>query len=180
MHARFVFTLLAVIAAGCGPSGESPPDAAETAVTEEAQIVAVTADVLKREIADLDADAVVLNVWATWCGPCRIEFPEFVRFGRDMADRNVAVRFLSVDEPDLRPQIEQFLTEHEVGGRTYLSAEGTEIVNALAAPNPWTYGIPVTFIFGPDGELRDYWEGVVNYDFLDAKVTRALAASSEA
>src|SRR5690606_23622229 len=123
--------------------------------------------------------AVVLNVWATWCGPCRVEFPEFVRYSRDKAGEGVAVRFLSVDESGDLARVQQFLVEHGVSGRTYLTAEGTDIVAALAAPNRWAYGIPVTLIYGPDGELRDFWEGTVNYDFLDAKVQRVLAAAGE-
>ena len=162
---RLLFPLSAVILlAGCGPgddASDGPP-----------ALVPVTAAALQDEVRSLDAEAVVVNVWATWCGPCRAEFPEFVRFAKDMAGEGVEVRFLSVDEPDARPQVEQFLAQHGARGRTYLSAEGTDIVAALAAPNRWTYGIPVTLIYGPDGQVADFWEGSVNYDFLQAKVER--------
>ncbi|HLT48349.1 MAG TPA: TlpA disulfide reductase family protein [Rubricoccaceae bacterium] len=174
---------LAFLAAGCGPSEEAPAgpeaDPAATTTGEPPRLVSITADGLQEEIRALDADAVVLNVWATWCGPCRVEFPEFVRYSRDKAGEGVAVRFLSVDESGDLARVQQFLVEHGVSGRTYLTAEGTDIVAALAAPNRWAYGIPVTLIYGPDGELRDFWEGTVNYDFLDAKVQRVLAAAGE-
>jgi thiol-disulfide isomerase/thioredoxin len=181
MRALLLLILLAPLAPGCGPASEAPVDADPAALETpaEAHVVSVTADALKEEIRAMDEDVVILNVWATWCGPCRSEFPEFVRYSRDTAGEDVAVRFLSVDESRQLAQVREFLAEHGVGGRTYLSAEGTDIVIALAAPNRWTYGIPVTLLFGPDGEVRDYWEGAVTYDFLQAKVERVRAAVGE-
>jgi thiol-disulfide isomerase/thioredoxin len=165
---RTLLPLLAVaLLIGCGPGGPS-----ETASGDALEIVPVTAAQLQDEVRRLDADAVVVNVWATWCGPCRSEFPEFVRFARDTEDQGVEVRFLSVDEPELRQQVGDFLAQYGARGRTYLSAEGTTIVATLAAPNRWTYGIPVTLVYGPDGQLLDFWEGAVTYDFLQAKVER--------
>jgi len=84
------------------------------------------------------------------------------------------VRFLSVDEPQDLERVRRFLVGNGAEGRTYLTDEGTDIVADLAQPFRWTYGIPVTIIFGPDGEVRDYWEGAVTYDFLHAKVKGVL------
>lgn len=187
MRTLLVAFVLVLLGAGCGPGEEtatdaSPVGAEPTADTpaEPLRLVSVTADALKQEVRDLDADVVVVNAWATWCGPCRIEFPEFVRFARDKAAEGVAVRFLSVDEASALPQVQQFLAEHGVTGRTYVTAEGTEIVGTLAAPNTWGYGIPATLIYGPDGELGAFWEGTVNYDFLEAKVRQVREAAADA
>ena len=160
------------IVAGCQPAEEEAPTGPE--------ILSVTAVELVQDISDLDADAVVVNVWATWCGPCRAEFPEFVRYGQDKADEGIAVRFLSVDDPTVMDRVELFLDQHGVVGPTYFSSEGADIATQLAAPNPWAYGIPVTFIYDGDGTLRAYWEGASTYDFLDAKVRQVLAESSSA
>ena len=160
------------LAAGCNPT------AGGDGVSDRAEIRSVTSEQLVEDLTALDANAVVLNVWATWCGPCRAEFPEYVRYGHDKAEEGIAVRFLSVDDPGVLAQVQQFLDQHGVTGPTYLSGEGADIAGRLAAPNPWSYGIPVTFIYDGDGTLRAYWEGAANYDFLDAKVQQVLSTPS--
>lgn len=178
---RTLIASLVLFVAGCAPGGGEVPEADSSGVAEATappELVAVTADALREEVRELDADVVVLNVWATWCGPCRAEFPEFVRYDRETPDEEVAVRFLSVDEPQDLPRVQAFLADHGVQGRTYLTDEGTEIVADLAAPFPWAYGIPVTLLFGADGQVRDYWEGAVNYDFLQAKVQQARQSAA--
>lgn len=165
-----ILLALFFLIAGCQPAeGEAPTNA---------EIRSVTAVELIQDVADLGAEVVVVNVWATWCGPCRAEFPEFVRYGQDKADEGIAVRFLSVDDPTVMDRVQLFLDQHGVVGPTYFSREGADIAGRLAAPNPWAYGIPVTFIYDGDGTLRAYWEGASNYDFLDAKVRQVLAESS--
>ena len=143
------------IVAGCQPAEEEAPTGPE--------ILSVTAGELVQDISDLDA-----------------EFPEFVRYGQDKAAEGIAVRFLSVDDPTVMDRVELFLDQHGVVGPTYFSSEGADIATQLAAPNPWAYGIPVTFIYDGDGTLRAYWEGASTYDFLDAKVRQVLAESSSA
>lgn len=169
MPLRFLLAALLVLAAGC--RSEQPGEAAEAA---PADLVRVDAEGLVDDVNALDAAATVVNVWATWCTPCVAEFPEIMRYGREMAERDIAVRFVSVDEEGALPQVRAFLTRQGVTGRTYVAATGTDLVQSL---HPlWTGGIPVTLIFDRDGYVRDVIEGLVNYDYLAARVDQVLAA----
>ena len=137
----------------------------------------VTEAEMRSVIESTDADYVLVNVWATWCGPCRAEFPEFIRFARDHADEGVALHFLSIDAAKNLSKVHQFLDAQGADEPTYISAEGGRIVQALAAPERWSQGIPVTFIFNGDGELLSWWEASATYDFIDAQLNRVRVPS---
>jgi thiol-disulfide isomerase/thioredoxin len=138
------------------------------------------------DVADVDrlaagldstgARAVVVNVWATWCGPCIVEFPEFIRYDRTMDGEQVEVRFLSVDDPSVRPRVVQFLQERGWDEPAYL-ATSQDVVPGLfrGTGDFWDGSIPTSFIF-VDGKVRDVWVGSTTYDLLAARVDRALAA----
>lgn len=184
---RLVLLVALVALAGCATETPATDQPVSTTSTPEAPAPAngapdirqVNAPGLLEDLVALDADLVIVNVWATWCGPCRVEFPEFVRFGRENAGNGIAVRFLSVDDQGAIPQMVAFLRNNGVDNRTYLSDTGSNIVATLAAPRRWSYGIPATFIFNREGDVVDFWEGAVTYDFLQAKVQQHLSTPTD-
>ncbi len=164
-------TLLALFAlaalAGCRPSAPEGGGFHLNDVVDHDQFAA--------SLDSTGARAVVVNVWATWCGPCVAEFPELVRYDRTMNGHGVEVRFLSVDNPDDRAQVVQFLQEHSWDEAAYLAADNS-IVDALARDggSTWDGSIPLTFIIA-DGKVRDGWIGAKTYDVIAGRVDRVLA-----
>jgi thiol-disulfide isomerase/thioredoxin len=136
----------------------------------------VTAEELIDEIRDADADLVVVNFWASWCLPCREEFPEFVRYSREMDPGEVQVQFVTVDFEEDLPHAAQFLREHGIGGMTFVK-DGKE-GRFIDEINPsWTGAIPATAVFDGDGNRLAFWEGKVTYDQLVRRVNDARASS---
>jgi thiol-disulfide isomerase/thioredoxin len=170
-HAVRVIALVAVLSlAACGPgSAPAAPNAFRLIEVDDVEQ-------LTRGLDSLDARAVVVNVWATWCGPCIVEFPEFVRYDAAMEEQGVQVRFLSVDDPSIRPRVVQFLQERGWDEPSYL-AMSQDVVQGLsfAAHTIWDGSIPVTFVL-VDGKVRDMWIGTTTYQLLAARVDRLLAA----
>ncbi len=169
MRFFFLLALCAVLLGGCQTGGA---DAAGLRLLD-----VETADDLMAEFDGLGARAVVVNVWATWCGPCIVEFPEFVRYDDAMEGRGVEVRFLSVDDPEIRDRVVAFLEERGWDEPAYL-AQSQRVVQglAMAGNSMWDGSIPISFIL-VDGKVRDGWIGATTYDLLAARVDRVLAAA---
>ena len=157
-------------ASAAGPDSGPGVEPAPTATTSpDLPLVEVaSAEALVADLDDLDAEIVVLNFWATWCGPCRLEFPEFIRFDREMQDQDVHVRFVSLDQPVDLPLVQAFLKEHELDDPSYLYTGQGDVTSQL---NPFVGGsIPITMILDGDGIVQDTHVGRLNYADLVATV----------
>lgn len=99
----------------------------------------------------------VLNVWATWCGPCRHEMPSLDRLSQKLDSDQFLVVGLSVDTDD--HVVREFLIERKVSFVNYMDPSMT-VANEV-------FGIrafPSTFVFAPDGRLLDVIEGWRTWD----------------
>ena len=126
---RLLVALLAVVAAlaGCGPDDpESTPADPAQLVGAPAPIAALHAqanelleggaDAFKARLADLDGYPVVVNKWASWCAPCRQEFPYFQRQSERLAKK---VAFMGVNSNDNDEDARRFLEEYPVPYPSY-------------------------------------------------------------
>ncbi len=135
-----------------------------------------SAEALVDDIAGLDADLIVLNFWATWCGPCRTEFPEFIRFDREMGDDGVHVRFVSLDQPTDLALVRAFLAEHEIADPSYLYTGQGDVTSQL---NPFVGGaLPITMVLDGDGIVQDTHVGAMSYDELVSTVSAVRSGST--
>jgi cytochrome c biogenesis protein CcmG, thiol:disulfide interchange protein DsbE len=100
-------------------------------------------DALEKRIASLGHPAVV-NVWASWCGPCRYEFPMFQEMSAKFGKR---VAFLGVDSEDSEKEAEAWLAENPVPYPSYYESK-FEYAASLKATGP-----PDTAFYNAEGEL---------------------------
>jgi cytochrome c biogenesis protein CcmG, thiol:disulfide interchange protein DsbE len=113
-------------------------------------------------IADYRGRWVLVNLWASWCVPCRQEAPELDRFAQRYRGRNVSV--LGIDVQDNSGDALAFLREYHVGYRQ-LRSVGDERSAAFGAT-----GVPENFLVDPRGRLALIWRGPVDRDFLAQRV----------
>ncbi len=150
-----------LLAAGCGGGATAP--------AEQSTIVEVSdAATIVQNVASLKKEAVVLNFWATWCGPCRAEFPEFVRFDAAHAGDNVEVRFVSLDDAADLPAVRTFLDEHGVTDPSYLYTGQEEVTAQLAEGVGGA--IPITMITDGTGAVKSVTVGTTSYAELERRV----------
>jgi thiol-disulfide isomerase/thioredoxin len=133
------------------------------------RVTPVTAAGLNQAVTRAGAPVVLVNVWATWCGPCREEFPDLVRLERLWRGRGLKVLLVSADDKGDLPQVKRFLAERGVDFPTYLKAQkDMEFINGLDPR--WSGALPVTFLYDGTGRLRDFWEGKTTYALFEQKV----------
>jgi thiol-disulfide isomerase/thioredoxin len=101
-------------------------------------------------LSQLKGNVILLNVWATWCGPCRLELPIVQRMYDKYSDRNFVVLAVNVDAD--RKRIDPFLKRNNISLPVYYASP--EDAGQMTAA-----GIPSTFIIGPDRTLLDHMVG---------------------
>jgi cytochrome c biogenesis protein CcmG/thiol:disulfide interchange protein DsbE len=111
---------------------------------------AVTVDAAKRPktLADYKGKVVLLNVWATWCEPCRVEMPSIEKLHREYGTRGLAVVAVSVDDPGAETRIVDFTKEL---GLTFEVLHDPE--QSITRSYQIT-GYPETFVIARDGTIR--------------------------
>ena len=122
-------------------------------------------------LAMLRGEAVLLNVWATWCPPCREEMPELERLHRTYADSGLHVVAVSIDGAGADELVREFVREFGVTFR--ILRDPDERVSRTFG----MMGVPETFLIDADGKLVKRWLG--RFDGRDeesaAQIRRALA-----
>lgn len=127
---------------------------------------------LQKLIKERKGKVLFLNLWATWCVPCREEFPSIVK----LADEYKDVEFvgISVDFPDeIDSKIIPFLKSNKVNFTTYVNAfEGDEdLINIL--DKNWNGALPATFVFDKNGKKISFLEGKKTYEDFKREIEKA-------
>ncbi len=161
---------------GCGgsqPSASPPAQGRE----QGPELLAVSGAQLMQRVRSSQAEVVLVNVWATWCLPCREEFPALVQLARTEPQERLDLVLVSADFPDQAEAARRFLTTQGVAFPSYLKEGGDEeFINAVS--KRWSGALPATFVFNRKRELVRFWEGGATFEEFRAAV-EAAAHSSE-
>jgi cytochrome c biogenesis protein CcmG, thiol:disulfide interchange protein DsbE len=115
----------------------------------------------RESIADYRGRWVLVNLWASWCAPCRAEAPELERFAQRYRKR---VSVVGINVQDNSEDALTFLRDFEVG-YPQLRSVGDERSAAFGST-----GVPENFLVDPRGRLALIWRGPVDERFLDERV----------
>jgi thiol-disulfide isomerase/thioredoxin len=106
---------------------------------------------------------VLVNFWATWCQPCRVEIPELIALQRDFKEKGVEVIGLTVEDPETIESVKAFAASADINYRIGFSSD--EMFMIFNGDDPRGV-IPQTFIFDRNGKLVDSLKGF-RRDFRD-------------
>jgi len=163
--------MTAVSVGGCPRGGPSAPTGAAERDDAYALLVEVTGPEIVERARASDARFTLVNVWATWCGPCREEFPYIQRITRSYADRGVDLVFVSTDFDTERQAALEFLRSQDADLPSFIKVgDDQSFIDALSPD--WTGSMPFTVIFDARGQRVKVWQGRVEAEELEA----ALAA----
>jgi thiol-disulfide isomerase/thioredoxin len=140
------------------------------------QLVPASAEQLLAHVRASEAKVVVLNMWATWCDPCKAELPGFLAVHEAYRARGLELILVSADAPGERPAVEAFLGSQKIDFNTYLR-DGPDMAFIEKMDPRWTGSLPATFVFAHGGELRRFVEGPLTREALESLVRAVLDTS---
>jgi thiol-disulfide isomerase/thioredoxin len=115
-------------------------------------------------LSDLKGRPILINFWATWCGPCRLEMPEIVR-SANMGNDLLVIAVNVQEEPD---PIAAFATDF------HMSMPIVRDVDAKIRDIYQVRGMPTTIFIDRDGKVAMYWEGVLTPSKLEEQLAAIL------
>jgi thiol-disulfide isomerase/thioredoxin len=116
---------------------------------------------------DHRGQVVLVNYWATWCGPCREEMPGLVRLSEELGPEGLAVVGVSIDEGS-REKVQQFVEEFHVTYPVAFPASLSPMAQGMA-------GVPTTILVDRDGRVAKTYVGAVEERDFRADVRVLLA-----
>jgi thiol-disulfide isomerase/thioredoxin len=124
--------------------------------------------------ASFKGKVVVLNVWATWCGPCTTEMPTLAKLAAAYAGKPVAIVAVSIDKPEELEKAKAFLAKN--APLTFYNDPDAKLPWAI---KPAASGMPTTIILGKDGLERGRISGEADWvgDGAKATIDKLLSAS---
>ena len=119
-------------------------------------------------LADYKGKVILLNFWATWCGPCKVEIPDFVEVYAEYRDRGLEILgVLNLDDPS-PDELRAFAAQYKMN---YPVLRGTDEFEAAHGP---IYGLPTTFLIDRQGGICAKHMGPVNKEIVEREIQGLL------
>lgn len=152
--------VLAATWMGCGEKGEAPAPKAEVSDSAIAAVKLTTGDekALAEKIELLKGKVVLVDLWATWCGPCVASFPHTVDIGKKYADKGLVVVTMSFDDLKEEHKVRAFLAQHDAGDFENMLSSYDDDDAAEADAFKIDNGIPTLRLFDKSGKM--VWENI--------------------
>ena len=169
---------------GSAGASSPAPKRAATTVRPTARAKPATADMplidldgYRKILATYRGRPLLVTFWATWCEPCRFEFPMIVDFDKQYASKGLAVYGVSLDSDADMNLVRRFLAKNQPGFPSSRQRPGIDVDAFYEGVSPqWTGTMPETIFYGRDGRIVVHFEGQHSQaDFTEA-IQRILAS----
>jgi thiol-disulfide isomerase/thioredoxin len=119
---------------------------------------------ITHSLADYQGQVVLVNLWATWCPPCKEEMPTLQAYYNKYVDKGFAI--IAINDGDPTPEVEQFVQDYRLTFPVWLDPTYTATEKAFK-----TLNLPSSFVIDREGTVRLMWVGGVSRGTLDQHVT---------
>lgn len=163
----WVFVFWVILVSGITSNVFSQPKAVS-------QVKIINVSDLEEIINQSDDRVLLINVWATWCLPCREEFPDLVKLAKDY-DKNIRVVGISVDDTDdLDSKVIPFLKQQNAEFENYLLkvVDPEDFINLLN--KDWGGAIPATFVYDKKGKQKEALIGKQSYELFEQAIKKVI------
>lgn len=152
----------------------------ETKSNSDYKVEKINQSTLEKLIKNRNGKVLFLNVWATWCAPCKEEFPDLVKLADKHKNSKVDIIGLSVDYTDeVDSKIIPFLKKNKANFKIYVNDfdDVEDLINFIN--KNWNGAIPATFIYDKSGKQQKYILGMRDFDEFAKELTEVLKKSTK-
>ena len=163
-----------------GVAAQAPPASAQSKAPAASPAVTKIDQKRFTELIKPNGKPLLINFWATWCEPCRDEFPALVKIDAEYKGK---IDFITISldfEEELNTGVPKFLTLMKASMPTYLLITPDETAAISMISKDWTGGLPMTVLYAPSGKLAYFRQGVVRHDILQKEIEKVLAPAPAA
>lgn len=132
----------ALALAGALPWSASPKDA------PKAELVLKDSEGKRVRLSDFRGKVIVLNFWATWCGPCNVEMPMLMEAEKEYGPRGVVFVGASLDDAKTRSRIPAFIDRYHIDFPVWVGASAEDLDKLGLGP-----AVPATAFLDPEGHI---------------------------
>lgn len=171
-----LLTLLALAIPACAQSAsrKSSVTSAKHAAVEHLPLIDLAG--YRAALAKYRGKPTLVTFWATWCEPCRDEFPTIVALAKQYAPQGLAVFGVSMDDDSDMNVVRRFLGQYRPGFRNYRQKPGIDVDAFYRGVNPaWTGTMPETIFYGRDGSIVGHFVGGQSHDTFERAIRIILA-----
>jgi thiol-disulfide isomerase/thioredoxin len=130
---------------------------------------------LSERVAREKGHVVLVNFWATWCLPCREEFPDLSRLDKDFGGRGLRVLGVSTDLAREKAAVERFLAEQKPGFPNYHKRSGGDDQKFIdAVDRSWGGELPFSVLYARDGRKTKVFSGKHTYREYESEIVKLL------
>jgi thiol-disulfide isomerase/thioredoxin len=164
------------VAAQSAPSQKTAPGAAKSAVADP---VLIDLAGYNQILAKYRGKPLVVNFWATWCEPCREEYPMLVDLAKQFAPQGVAVVGIDMDDDSDMNLVRRFLVRNHPGFPNYRQKPGIDLDAFYQAVNPaWRGAMPETVFYAADGRILGSFVGSRPREVFEQSIRAILATGT--
>lgn len=133
---------------------------------KEVALEETNTDGLKSLMKNEGSNLRLVNVWATWCAPCRLEYPQFVVVQRMFGARDFEFVSVSADKLEKKPEALEFLEKSQSAVTNYISTTDDKYELIEAIDPDWNGALPYTALIEPGGRVVWSYQGEVDFQEL--------------
>jgi thiol-disulfide isomerase/thioredoxin len=135
-------------------------------------------EIALKKVLHPNGKPLLVNFWATWCDPCREEFPDLVKIDADYKGKVDFITITLDDAADIKTAVPKFLSDMKAPMPSYLLVTPDEGAVITSIAKDWTGGLPFTVLYNDKGDMQYFRQGKVKVDLLRSELDKLSTAAT--